>query len=99
MAGQWAGSTRRQHLPPDWPHLRQQVLRRDSYQCTWTTEQVRCPEPATDVDHIRGRTNHQLTNLRALCSWHHKKKTAIEGNTARTRRSTKRTPEQHPGLK
>lgn len=99
MPGQWVGSTRRAQLPVDWDSTRRpRILRRDGHQCTWMTDGQRCDQPATDVDHIRRGNDHNDNNLRSLCAWHHKRKTSIEGNTSRRRHTTKRTPEQHPGL-
>lgn len=101
MAGQWVGSTRRAQLPPDWGRTRTRILHRDQHRCTWITDRhtnQRCDQQAVEVDHIQRGNDHNDTNLRSLCSWHHKKKTSIEGNTSRRRLTTKRTPEQHPGL-
>lgn len=58
---------------------------------------------ATDVDHIRPGDDHSYANLRALCSWHHQKKSSSEGGEAKAfaqRRIAKRflRVEQHPGL-
>jgi 5-methylcytosine-specific restriction endonuclease McrA len=95
----WEGSTRRQRLPADWPTIRATVLARDGYRCTHIHQGKPCGWRATDVDHIINNDDHSLTNLHALCSWHHARKTAHEGNTARwsaPRRT--RPPEQHPGM-
>lgn len=98
MSGGWAGSNRRAELPANWPAIRAAVLTRDGHQCTWTDNGERCTEAGTDVDHIRGRHNHQLQNLRALCSWHHNRKSSAEGRAAQTYISTKRPKKPHPGL-
>lgn len=104
----WAGSDRRQELPDDWERRRKRVLARDGYRCTErlthpTGDTERCPSPATDVDHIRPGGDHSYGNLRALCSWHHQKKSSAEGGIARAvqRRRTRqrfRRVETHPGL-
>lgn len=99
MSGHWTGSTRRSQLPPNWAHTRTRILQRDNHQCTWTTDGQRCPNPATDIDHIQPGNNHTDTNLRALCRTHHNHKSSIEGNTQRWKHRTTRTPEQHPGLR
>jgi len=107
MPSQWATSDRRQRLPDDWEKRRVRVLRRDGYRCTERvtvtggTEQ--CPERATDVDHIRPGDDHSDGNLRALCSWHHQKKSSAEGGRAYAARRRQiarrfRRVETHPGL-
>jgi 5-methylcytosine-specific restriction endonuclease McrA len=100
MGSQWQGSNRRSELPTNWPSIRQSILARDGYQCTWwidTTSQ-RCIERATDVDHIIPGGSHEPANLRSLCGWHHSRKSSQEGNAARTRLTMKRPKPQHPGL-
>lgn len=100
MPGHWAGSTRREQLPPNWAReIRPRILTRDNYQCTWVDERaVRCGETASDVDHIRDPHDHSDGNLRALCSWHHARKSSAEGNAARWRFRARRLVEPHPGL-
>jgi 5-methylcytosine-specific restriction protein A len=85
----WAGSSRKQRLPPDWTARREHVLQRDHYRC------VQCGQPAIDVDHIIPGDHHELGNLQSLCVPCHKHKSASEGNDARWNR---RPPEPHPGL-
>ena len=103
MAG-WKGSDRRDRLPADWPRIRARVLRRDQGQCTHPDDfGARCPELATDVDHIRPGDDHSDGNLRALCSWHHKAKSSSEGGAALAARRRKNAQkfkrvERHPGL-
>ncbi len=102
----WEGSDRKERLPADWAELRRRVLRRDGYQCTAIRddgEGLRCPEPATDVDHIRPGDDHRMSNLRSLCGWHHRRKSSGEGGRARAlaRRRYERQfsrVEPHPGL-
>lgn len=103
MAG-WAGSDRRSRLPNDWPKRRNQVLKRDGKRCTHLDDRgIRCPEIATEVDHIVAGDNHDLSNLRSLCTYHHLKKSGSEGGSAfaavkrRNAQKFKRI-EQHPGL-
>ncbi len=105
MAGGWQGSDRLQRLPPDWKQRRARVFRRDGHRCTALDPQSgqRCPEAATDCDHIRPGDDHSDGNLRSLCAWHHQRKSSTEGGTARAaqwRRNDKkfRRTEQHPGL-
>lgn len=95
------GSTRRSRLPKNWPAIRSRILKRDGHQCTWTTEGFRCIETATDVDHIIAGDDHSESNLRSLCSMHHRRKSASEGGSApKTIRvkPRRRPPEQHPGM-
>jgi 5-methylcytosine-specific restriction endonuclease McrA len=96
MSGQWAGSTRRGRLPSNWPAIRRTILSRDGHACTWTDHGQQCGQPATDVDHIINNDDDDPSNLRALCTTHHRAKTSREGVTAR--RPRKRPTEQHPGL-
>jgi 5-methylcytosine-specific restriction enzyme A len=96
------------------PVIRPAILERDGHQCTWiegehegglTTYLAgtynpddRCTARATDVDHAGDRDDHRPEVLRALCSWHHDRKSSAEGNAARTRITTKRAKAKHPGL-
>lgn len=83
MSGGWKGSSatnRSAELPDDWPAIRQAVLERDGHRCVWTMPSgARCPNGATDVDHIRSKWNHSLSNLRSLCGPHHDKRSAAQG--------------------
>lgn len=100
MTGGWAGSTRRDTLPPDWTARRLACLIRDGYRCQWRIGGGRlCGKPANQVDHIRRNGGDSLGNLRALCASHHAKKSSVEGNAAKAARraSRLRTPERHPG--
>ena len=76
-------------------------MRRDGYRCVaLLADGERCTEPASDVDHIIPSDDHSLTNLQALCSWHHVRKTAREGheaNRARNRPRRRRQDKPHPG--
>lgn len=100
MAGGWAGSNRRQQLPPDWPAIRRRILQRDGHQCTALMgDGTRCPERARDVDHLGDRHDHRDENLTSKCGWHHGRKSSAEGNAARRRWSSRRKSEPHPGLK
>jgi 5-methylcytosine-specific restriction protein A len=99
MPGQWQGSNRRAELPPDWDSaIRPRILARDGQQCALVEDGVRCTQRATDVDHIGDKNDHRDENLRAICGWHHKKRSSQQGNAARKRVSEKRRPEPHPGL-
>lgn len=97
----WEGSNRAQRLPSDWPRRRAAALTRDGYRCTRVRfDDTRCPEPATDVDHIEPGDDHRLSNLASLCRWHHQRKSASEGGRAAwlIRPPKKRPSERHPGL-
>lgn len=103
MAG-WKGSTRRDRLPADWPKIRSRVLKRDGKRCTHTDDDgERCPDIASDVDHIVPGDDHREANLRSLCEWHHLKKSGREGGNAlaakrRQNASKFKRVEKHPGL-
>lgn len=100
----WEGSDRRLRLPVDWPKRRNHVLKRDGRRCTHVDDLgQRCIEDATDVDHIIAGDNHDYSNLRSLCRWHHQRKSSAEGAAAlvaKKRRNAQRfkRTEQHPGL-
>lgn len=89
MSGGWRGSSatnRSDELPPDWPAIRARVMRRDGHRCVWLLPSgARCPNPATDVDHVGANWDHSDENLRALCEPHHDKRTAAQGNAAKKR--------------
>src|SRR5690606_14445701 len=93
--GAWRNTPR----PRGWKGLRAQVLERDAYQCTWVEDGWRCTEPGTDADHIGDADDHRLENLRTLCSYHHRKRTALQARAARGPMPSRQRPrEQHPGL-
>lgn len=87
----WGTSTRKSRLPANWPQLRRYVLGRDAYVCHV------CRQPgANQVDHLIAGDNHPETNLAAIHSWCHLRKSSAEGNAAKPKRL--RPPERHPGL-
>lgn len=70
--GQW----RRRPLPSNWGSIRAAVLRRDGYRCmAFLDDGSRCPGRDCEVDHIDEDGGDGLSNLQALCYWHHKRKT------------------------
>lgn len=89
-------------LPSDWDARRRHVMRRDGGRCAVIQpDGTRCQLPATTVDHIRAVReggSHELENLRAICQWHHRKKTSAEGNRARKRVTQQHPREPHPGI-
>lgn len=97
MGGGWAGSTRRDTLPPDWrTRIRPAVIARDKV-CQWRmSEGGKCGAPGNQVDHIGDRLDHRLENLQLLCAEHHNLKSSRQGNAAKPRE--RRPPEKHPGL-
>jgi 5-methylcytosine-specific restriction protein A len=99
MPGRWAGSSRRARLPSNWRAIRAAVLRRDGHQCTWVHDGQRCTQQAIDVDHRDRQGGDHPANLRSLCTTHHSKKSAAEGNQVRWQHRETRPKEQHPGLK
>lgn len=102
----WEGSTRRGRLPANWLVLRRARLELDGYQCTeilWSGG--RCPERATDVDHLQPMTDdHSLGALRSKCGPHHRVKSSREGGHAAGALRRKmaaaryRPKDPHPGL-
>ncbi len=101
MSGQWKDSTRRNRLPRDWEARRRRVLLRDGNACQVKSETgIYCNAPANEVDHIERGDDHSLTNLRAICTPHHRAKSSAEGVAARAakRASRARPDEPHPGL-
>lgn len=96
MSGRWASSNRRAELPKDWQSIRQRVLRRDGYRCTYVEDDARCEAEATDVDHTEGRHDHSMKVLRSLCSPHHKRVTQEQAQAARV--PLRRPREAHPGV-
>jgi 5-methylcytosine-specific restriction endonuclease McrA len=90
----WAGSTRRQRLPTDWPERRLAVLERDGWCCRLRF--APCVGAASDADHIKAGDDHRLENLQAVCEPCHRVKSSREGHEARLR--LRRPPEPHPAL-
>lgn len=89
----WTTSTRRSRLPSSWPRLRLIVLARDNYACQAKDSRgIKCLLPAREVDHKVPGDNHDLSNLQALCPWHHGRKSASEGVAARPPRPTRARP-------
>lgn len=91
----WAGSNRSDRLPPNWRALRRFVLKRDEWRCTAIDDGVRCKQGATDVDHVDPGDDHSLGNLTSLCLFHHRAKTAAEGNAARRRPTAQQIGRAH----
>lgn len=96
----WQTSNRRRRLPKNWPHIRRAILERDHGQCQHVREDTghRCLAPATDVDHINRGDDHRPSNLQALCAWHHKHKSAMEGGHASAAARRRDNGFTHPGL-
>jgi 5-methylcytosine-specific restriction protein A len=90
-------------VPRDWPHRRNTVLKRSGHQCEVVVDGVRCPNVATQVDHIINVAeggSHDLSNLAAICIPHHATKSKAEAARGRARQPReRRDPEPHPGLK
>ncbi|WP_424217389.1 HNH endonuclease (plasmid) [Streptomyces sp. BI20] len=77
-------------------------MARDSSLCQWERADtgLPCYLTATEVDHIIPGSNHGLSNLQALCRYHHAQKTAQEAAQARAakRRALRdRGRQNHPG--
>lgn len=103
----WAGSDRKATLPDNWQELRAAVLARAGKRCEIVKNNGRrCFDPPTDVDHIIPHSeggSEGLSNLQAICSWHHLRKSGAEGRRGRSkaeepwRKLLRREPEKHPG--
>lgn len=100
--GHWkeaATSWRTVPRPVGWKNIRTTILERDHGVCTWIEDSERCTEQGTDVDHIGDPDDHSPGNLRLLCGYHHRKRTALQARAARGPLPTRRRPtEAHPGL-
>lgn len=80
----WETSNRKNELPRGWATIRRRILARDGYSCRWPTGQgSTCGVAANQVDHVIRGSDHRDENLRALCKWHHNRKTSQEGVVAR----------------
>lgn len=80
---------------PEWRALRLTILARDHNRC------YKCGRPAIEVDHIDGNHhNDHPTNLAAICTPCHRRKSSAEGHAARKAKAEagKRPVEQHPGI-
>lgn len=102
----WAGSNRQHELPADWPARRKAALDRDGWRCQHIRFDTgeKCGRFANECDHIirpeAGGTD-DLSNLEALCHYHHLQKSGHEGGTAaqaKRRRRTEAAEHRHPGL-
>lgn len=93
------GHRRQSRLPDDWSKRREEVLRRDNWQCR--IRGPRCVVLATDVDHIERGDDHATSNLQASCRPCHADKTSVEGNErwAAIRAKTRHPGEKHPGMR
>lgn len=91
----WYTSDRLERLPSDWDSIRAKVLRRDPV----CKDPEGCTAESEEADHIERGDDHRLANLQGLCSHHHAKKSAREGNDAKARLKAlrKRPVERHPG--
>lgn len=62
-----------------WLNIREQVLKRDNYECIWCKQEGKVSTSANqilEVDHIQELETHpelalELSNLRTLCNHHH----------------------------
>lgn len=94
----WAGSTRRQRLPANWPQIVREIKRRARGRCQATTHHPHCTGEGTDVDHIIEGDDHRLANLQLLSTICHRAKTAREAaERNRAKVTGRKRPERHPG--
>lgn len=96
MSGGWAGSRRRERLPPGWAKIRARILERDPV-C-----KICNVRPSAFCDHIIAMADrHEPADLQGVCGPCHDQKSAREGAAAakaKGRPSRTRPREQHPGL-
>ena len=88
-----SGSRRSAPLPKGWAKTRRRILRRDHHRC------YLCGGEATEVDHVQPASQgggDEPTNLAAICSTCHARKTAHEAVAKRPLR--RRAEEKHPGV-
>jgi 5-methylcytosine-specific restriction protein A len=104
-------SRRKAQLPDDWPAIRELVLERDGYRCTWTEQDTR-PDgvrnkpdhmrhggKVNQVDHVGDGNDHRLSNLRTLCERHHAVRSAWQSPQVKFPQHRGRNGgEKHPGL-
>lgn len=88
-----AKSWRTRPMPKGWARIRLTVLRRANFRC------AQCGRYANQVDHISGPDSDELSNLQALCEWHHASKTGKQGRAAQLAKLNRRPEEPHPGLR
>ncbi|MEO3856222.1 hypothetical protein [Acrocarpospora sp. B8E8] len=98
-SGRWQGSQRASRLPPDWPKIRNRILRRDGRICHV------CGQSGADgVDHVIAGDDHSEANLKAIHDrvepYCHRVKSAREGGQAsQAKRIPRARPaERHPGM-
>jgi 5-methylcytosine-specific restriction endonuclease McrA len=94
-------SRRSAPLPHNWPAIRLRVLRRDGWRCQLAYPD-RCRGAASEVDHLIPATDggtDAMSNLQAVCSPCHARKTGKEAAAHVRRYSRTRTDEKHPGLR
>ena len=95
----WETSNRKERLPADWQARRLRILRRDRYACqARNASGVKCNAPAREVDHVIAGDDHSPSNLRAICTPCHARKSSREGHEAwmAKRIPVRRPPEPHP---
>lgn len=102
--GGWAGSRRRETLPPDWDMRAAATLRRAGHRCEHVREDTGrpCGERATDADHIIPHSeggDDGPGNLQALCQYHHNRKSGFEGARGAARARARKQPPKHPGIR
>lgn len=103
-------------LPENWQAIRRVVLLRDRHRCQWGMlpgEQAldgiargQCSSTATEVDHMGAASDHNPDFLRAICHEHHKRRTSMQANAARSRKLkmlngkfANRPVPKHPGMR
>lgn len=93
----WNSSARKKRFNRGWEKIRLKVLKRDGYRCQHVRADTGkiCGAPANEVDHIHSSIGHRhdddrLSNLQALCHYHHAQKTHAESVRSRVRNTERR---------
>ena len=104
------GSWRRFPLPDNWySEIRPSILARDGV-CLWGflpgelwPGEANCTNASNEVDHIGDPNDHSLDNLRGICTFHHRRRTASQGVEGRARirqdKPKNRPKPKHPGIR
>lgn len=91
-------SENRAPLPSNWDSIRKIVFERDGFTCklAWSM----CTGRATEVDHVRDRDDHRLSNLRSVCSECHEVRSKRQAAKAARAKAALGRPRvrRHPGL-
>lgn len=95
----WGSSNRKKRFNRGWAKIRMKVLERDGHMCQWPMTDENgfyagvCGAYANEVDHRNQnmvRDDDRLSQLWALCHYHHARKTGVESVKGKYRAKTRR---------